>query len=109
MANFNITYIDDIDGYNTQGLKYADSKGNEIELAGWYKLIAYVESLIYFNLAPLYVNQVYSAKSLVSHYDFDNNMCRLYYNPNAISKPENWTAAHWTETTVADYIKLMTT
>lgn len=111
-ANFNFTYIDDIDGNNTHGLKYADSNGNEIELVGWHNLtenIEDIENTVFFSLAPSYSKKVYPVNSLVSNYNFDRKMYQLYYNPNAISKPESWTAAHWTPTTLAEYIKLMIT
>ena len=108
-ANFNFTYIDDIDGNNTPGLNYEDSNGNIIELVRYGKLMEYVDSLTVFSLAPLYSDLlVYPANSLVS-YNNDSNPLKLYYNPNAISVPESWNIEHWTETTLAEYIKLMTT
>lgn len=46
-------------------------------------------------IAPAYKKQTYAAKSLVTH---DG---KLYTNANQIATAEDWTAAHWTETTVA--------
>lgn len=108
-ANFNFTYSDDIDGSGAHGLKYADSNGNEIELIDRNILTRYTEIGNLFNLAPEYSKQVYPANSLVMHYNFYLGMYQFYYNPNAISTPESWNANHWTATTLAEYIKLMTT
>ena len=71
-------------------LKYKDSKNNNITLGSSG------------NIAPEYSKTTYAAKSLVSHNG------KLYYNANAIGTAENWTAAHWTECTVASYIAVVT-
>ena len=83
MANFNFSF-------EGGTLNYKDVKNNKLTIgaAG--------------NIAPEYSKKTYSAKSLVSHGG------KLYYNANAIGTAENWTAAHWTECTVASYIAVVT-
>ena len=48
------------------------------------------------NIAPAYTNKTYEANSYVMHDGI------LYTNENAIAVAENWTPAHWTQTTVAE-------
>lgn len=50
------------------------------------------------NIAPVYTNKTYEANSYVMHDGI------LYTNENAITTAENWTPAHWTQTTVAEMI-----
>lgn len=76
MANFNLS----IDGGQ---LLYKDAAGNTYTIGSATMI------------APAYTKTTYAAKSLVTH---DG---KLYTNTNAIVAAEDWTAAHWTETTVA--------
>lgn len=76
MANFNLSIVDG-------QLIYLDAAGNTYSIGN--------ASMI----APAYKKQTYAADSLVTH---DG---KLYTNANAIATAEDWTAAHWTETTVA--------
>lgn len=50
------------------------------------------------NIAPVYTNKTYEANSYIMHDGI------LYTNENAITTAENWTPAHWTETSVAEQI-----
>lgn len=76
MGNFNFTFE------NGQ-LTYKDAAGNTLVIGS--------SAMI----APAYTKTTYAAKSLVTH---DG---KLYTNANQIATAEDWTAAHWTETTVA--------
>lgn len=76
MANFNLSLVD---GY----LIYLDAAGNTYSIGNATMI------------APAYKKQTYAAKSLVTHEG------KLYTNSSAIETAENWTAAHWTETTIA--------
>lgn len=83
MANFNIDYTSGV-------LTYKDAKGNTIPIA-----TSTTNAAIMALIAPEYTKTTYAAKSLVTHGG------KLYTNAAQISTAENWTAAHWTETTVA--------
>lgn len=83
MGNFNLSLV------NGQ-LTYHDAAGNTYAIGNAAMI------------APSYTKQTYAAKSLVSHGG------KLYYNTNAIGTAEDWTAAHWTECTVASYIAVVT-
>lgn len=76
MANFNLSIVDG-------QLIYLDAAGNTYSIGNATMI------------APAYKKQTYAAKSLVTH---DG---KLYTNANQIATAEDWTAAHWTETTVA--------
>lgn len=79
MANFNLVF-------DSGNLIYSDAKGNTVVIAG---------SAI---IAPAYSKKTYSANSVVTHNG------KLYTNSAAIETAEDWTAAHWTETTVAELL-----
>lgn len=86
-SNFNMKF-------DSNGLTYNDAAGNTVELGnGKASTLAFI--------APEYSKKTYAAKSLVSH---DG---KLYYNSSAINTAENWTAAHWTECTVASYCTIL--
>lgn len=96
--NFNFQYLDNIEGSGYGGIRYKDAKGNTLTLPSAY----FESSLMRTYIAPFWKKQAYEAHSLVWQYG------QLYYNPNALAS-ENWNVSHWTQTTLADYIKLMTT
>ena len=98
-ANFNLKFVENIEGSGFDGIEYVDPQGNRVLVTNPYYSIKYLQNII----APFWKKQTYAANSLVWQYG------ELYYNPNAINTAENWIAAHWTKTTLADYIKLMTT
>lgn len=110
-ANFNFSAMkipSDAGGVimEVPALLYKDANGTEVEIPSLLLITLITTKLataVLGDIAETYTKKTYSANSLVIH----NNS--LFYNPNAINTAENWTAAHWNLTTVADYIKLMTT
>ena len=108
-ANFNFTYSDDIDGSNTDGLIYRDNNENEVEIASFSAITSKMNGKFIDFIAPPYTKKKYPANSLVYYYNYSQDKAFIYYNPNAIETAENWNPNHWTRTTVADYIKLITT
>ena len=79
-ANFNLIFDNGV-------LVYHDAKGNTVTIGS--------SALI----APAYdKTKTYSAGSLVTHNG------DLYTNENAILTAEEWTAAHWTKTNIAEVI-----
>lgn len=98
-ANFNLRFVENLDGSGVNGVQFIDPKGNRVMLADSQYAIIFLQ----FEIAPFWKKQTYEAKSLVWYGG------GLYYNPNAINTAENWVAGHWTKTTLANYIKIMTT
>ena len=76
MANYNMSY-------GSGKLDYKDAAGNSciIITPAW--------------IAPEYTKTTYAKNQLVMHEG------KLYYAKAAIGTAENWTAAHWQETTIA--------
>lgn len=79
MANFNFTY-------DSGKLVYHDPAGNS------------VSALTPAWIAPEYTKTTYAKNQLVMHEG------KLYYAKAAIGTAENWTAAHWQETTIAEVL-----
>lgn len=55
-----------------------------------------IEACYNASIAPAYTSKTYEANSYVMHDGI------LYTNENVIAVAENWTPAHWTQTTVAE-------
>ena len=81
MANYNISY-------ESGKLVYRDPAGNTVSAVtpAW--------------IAPEYTKTTYAKNQLVMHEG------KLYYAKSAIGSAENWTASHWTETTIAAAMNL---
>lgn len=103
--NFEYKYDDSTDWFGV--LIYKDSKNNTLTLGDTGELKNSLTQDFTGYLAPYWTKKVYPAKSLV-RYGLGTK-AKLYYNPHEIATAEGWTEAHWTETTIANYIKLMTT
>ena len=79
------------------GVQYVDNEpikrsNNAVTSGG----VAVATERVSSNIAPAYTNKTYEANSYVMHDGI------LYTNENAIAVAENWTPAHWTQTTVAE-------
>lgn len=83
MANFNFSLTDGV-------LLYKDAAGVETEVGTASSVLSLLAALI----APVYSKKNFSAGDLCIHEG------KLYTAKNNITA-ENWTAAHWTETTVS--------
>ena len=102
---FEFKYDESTDYYRT--LIYKDSDGNTISIRDTAAIQNDFITDIMTYIAPYWGKKPYPVNSLV-RYGFGSKT-KLYYNPHEISTAENWTAAHWTETTIAEYIKIVTT
>ena len=78
MANFNLSYA-------SGKLAYLDPSGNAVSV-----------------ITPAWIAPEYSKTATYAKNQMVMHEGKLYYAKAAIGTAENWTAAHWQETTIAD-------